>query len=207
MKIKVKIKQKLNKWLKNLRDTHVWNSSSSQFIPFDRLRYLEKYFLILNWYLKRIINDSPFTKRLIDRSAPCFRFIGKQLRLMALFRNIKSSVHNEGVRKKNWWPLIPGKCHELKVSMATNCRHRFDDDWRMSWSFVNVITFTRGIRVSEHGVRHSIDKSDSVVAIEIEKPNQWPTCPEKVFDGLVETATYQYYLSLVFNRFANIINH
>lgn len=109
--------------------------------------------------------------------------------------------------KKNWWPLITGKCHELKVSMATNCRHRFDDDWRMSWSFVNVITFTRGIRVSEHGVRHSIDKSDSVVAIEIEKPNQWPTCPEKVFDGLVETATYRYYFSLVFNRFANIINY
>lgn len=114
MKIKVKIKQKLNNWLKNLRDTHVWNSSSSQFIPFDRLRYLEKYFLILNWYLKRIINDSPFTKRLIDRSAPCFRFIGKQLRLMALFRNIKSSVHNEGVREKKLVTVNTGKMSRIE---------------------------------------------------------------------------------------------
>lgn len=39
---------------------------------------------------------------------------------------------------------------EWKVGAATNCRHRFDGDWWTPWSFVNVITFTHGVRVSEH---------------------------------------------------------
>ena len=123
------------------------------------------------------------SKCLIDRSAQCPRFISKQYLLTPLFRSAKSSEHNDDGRKrkrererkrKNGWTLITSKWHEWKVNMATNCRHRFDGDWRMSWSFVNVITFTRGIRVSEHGARHSIDKPGFVVPFG--KYNQWSKC-------------------------------